>query len=805
MRLELAFRLSTYLSLACAAACLGYAEESFLPGIGAFVGLIGVLLVVTFFLERRWALRPLAANLLGLLIFAGTGLWIASSLFWPSGDSLRQSAQWPASLLPYVGPLLMILVLAKLMRPKHAGDYWTLQGMGVLQVALGCALSNDPWDSNLVFGLLLLAYLSCGLWWLVLFYPARGQAAKATATTGPGKPPWRWLGLGQAARWFTATMALGIVLFLTTPRSGLQPFLLTAPTSSHMQTGYSPENIDLTRTGRVEINNEVAVIVTAAEDVGPSGVLRRPKLDLDVDQLWRGATLHDYSPSKGRWQARPTDQTVAPPQLDPSLRYYLVYALNPSQVHGTVLADPVLDVVTLTSEGEAEAGSWIPNKHGTWMPLALPSGTKFSYREATIGPAPERGLSPPVAVHGAEMRLRHYWKLNDPPPYERKPPEKHWLKEWTTELLRRLAAEGRYGLTAKDLETEEEHERRTGGPRPLRHGERRFIGHGDGSSLLPKNYEKVARALSEYLATTGDYVYTLDLRRQDPDKEPLEDFLLNTKQGHCERFATALALMLRTQGIPTQLVVGFHGAEARGDGVYYVRHSQAHSWVEALVWRADPAPGHYHWLTLDPTPAGEAIATGDSAGSSWADTWDKLQRLWRDSVIGYHPTQLQNVTADLSDRLDLAASFQETAGSVREQLRSLHFWAWCAAVVTAALLLSRWYIQRVRRRRTPGAIAARMPAVAFYARLLAILERHMQLRPQAHETPDEFAGVVAPVLARATTDGSLAALLRQIVRLFYRVRYGQHGLTTAEQHGVEQQLDRMDAALAKPRIGAPQA
>ena len=68
-------------------------------------------------------------------------------------------------------------------------------------------------------------------------------------------------------------------------------------------------------------------------------------------------------------------------------------------------------------------------------------------------------------------------------------------------------------------------------------------------------------ALTDYLSSSGHYQYTLDLRREDNDLDPAADFLCNVKEGHCELFATALALMLRSCGIPCRMVVGYRGDE----------------------------------------------------------------------------------------------------------------------------------------------------------------------------------------------------------------------------------------------------
>src|SRR5262249_24143660 len=169
------------------------------------------------------------------------------------------------------------------------------------------------------------------------------------------------------------------------------------------------------------------------------------------------------------------------------------------------------------------------------------------------------------------------------------------LRAWTHDVLIRLAQEGRYGLTPKHLaETADR-------------------------SLLPQNRERVARALCEYLANSGEFSYSLNLRRQNRKIDPVLDFLTTVKQGHCERFASALALTLRSQGIPTRVVKGFRGAESQGDGTYVVRQSHAHSWVEALV-PAEAVNGRLAWLTLDPTPGNEA---GAENGFGWARFWDQ--------------------------------------------------------------------------------------------------------------------------------------------------------------------------------------
>lgn len=113
---------------------------------------------------------------------------------------------------------------------------------------------------------------------------------------------------------------------------------------------------------------------------------------------------------------------------------------------------------------------------------------------------------------------------------------------------------------------------------------------------------------------------------------PLDAFLFDTKQGYCQQFSGAMALMLRMAGIPARVASGFSpGSLDSGRGEYIVRDLDAHSWVEAYF-------PEYGWVTFDPTPtiappaaqetgdggdtAADAPNTGSQAGSDGADASD---------------------------------------------------------------------------------------------------------------------------------------------------------------------------------------
>jgi len=112
------------------------------------------------------------------------------------------------------------------------------------------------------------------------------------------------------------------------------------------------------------------------------------------------------------------------------------------------------------------------------------------------------------------------------------------------------------------------------------------------TATADNSYDK-SIVLESYLRR--NFGYTLNLSGK-PGADPLAQFLFVTKAGHCEYFASAMAVMLRTLGIPSREVNGFLPGQFNDlAGDYIVRGSDAHSWVEAYF----PGSG---WITFDPTP-----------------------------------------------------------------------------------------------------------------------------------------------------------------------------------------------------------
>ena len=124
-----------------------------------------------------------------------------------------------------------------------------------------------------------------------------------------------------------------------------------------------------------------------------------------------------------------------------------------------------------------------------------------------------------------------------------------------------------------------------------------------------------AKAL-ERLLSSAPFEYSLNRPPPAPNVDPIEDFVTRNRSGHCEYFASALALMLRSQGIPARMVIGYRGGECNPLGDFFdVRQLHAHAWVEAYL-EPDQIPEkerpaglsvqHGAWLVLDATPPGRA-------------------------------------------------------------------------------------------------------------------------------------------------------------------------------------------------------
>lgn len=248
-----------------------------------------------------------------------------------------------------------------------------------------------------------------------------------------------------------------------------------------------------------------------------------------------------------------------------------------------------------------------------------------------------------------------------------------------------------------------------------------------------------ARAIETHLRTA--YGYTLQLPQHEV-ADPLAYFLFTRKKGHCEYFASAMAVMLRSLGIPARLATGFlNGVYNPMSDLWLVRASDAHSWVEAWM----PGLG---WTTFDPTPPDP-----NQHGASWLAQFglylDAAETFWQSWVVGYDPGR-QGTLADRVLGIHWY-SFYATALDWDQYARRWLRRFGAALGLTVAVGLGCWLVGprlvrlvRIRRRvqRARRGYASVADATLLYQRMLHVLKRHGYQKP-AWFTPAEFARSLA--------------------------------------------------------------
>jgi protein-glutamine gamma-glutamyltransferase len=294
-----------------------------------------------------------------------------------------------------------------------------------------------------------------------------------------------------------------------------------------------------------------------------------------------------------------------------------------------------------------------------------------------------------------------------------------------------------------------------------------------------RTWYDAARAIESHLR--DKYGYSLEMKAGGAD--PLADFLFNVKQGHCEYFATAMAVMLRTQGVATRLVNGFlPGEYNEASGAFTVRQSDAHSWVEVYF------PETKSWVTFDPTPsAGRAATTRSGFAGMLSKYSEALELMWFQYVVGYDKQEQRSLVTSARNKLfDLQRGSVNKFAQARAALPGLAGPILLGATslfgLMATVLLTR-RVQRFGWRRGlkvwQGGEESEATRVEFYERLLKALEKQ-GIKRELYETPLEFASAIGVNEARDITNA------------YNRVRFGEEKLSEAERTQIEGLLTRIE-------------
>lgn len=276
-----------------------------------------------------------------------------------------------------------------------------------------------------------------------------------------------------------------------------------------------------------------------------------------------------------------------------------------------------------------------------------------------------------------------------------------------------------------------------------------------------------ARAIEKHLRTR--YGYTLELPQSEP-ADPLAYFLFERRKGHCEYFASSMAVMLRVIGIPSRVITGFQsGVYNPVSGWQLIRASDAHSWVEAYL----PYRG---WTTFDPTPPDP----NPPALSLWTRLGfytDAAEVFWQDWVVNYNlDRQLLLANRMEESSRHMRKGWWEETGAMFTRLKNgaiAFAKRFGASVLVAAILLIllwqfgsqglSWWKARQRVLKVQRGQAQASDATLLYARMLKVLKRRGIEKP-AWLTPMEF--------ARVLPEPELLALVGDLTAAYNEVRFG---------------------------------
>ncbi|MBS1766115.1 MAG: DUF3488 domain-containing protein [Acidobacteria bacterium] len=483
--------------------------------------------------------------------------------------------------LPLELAVIAWLVLDKLV---HPGFFGQLVRLLFLLSGLRLALPREPPQRRqlLLMGFLLflttaisnsdLEFFAWTLLWMVTVVLDLLQLAweqPAALRPGPSaRAPFR-----LAPLWSLSALAMAGAFFLLMPRlsTGWRPFATFGAGIGRLQAGLS-DSVDLSQQGPISANHEVVLRVVPPSDLSEA---QRRVLGGHLAYL-RGLTLEQVDGQ--RWE---------PSDANESDRY-----IQLGSAQDTSPAPPGTRLELFLNPSPR---GLVPLPYATAY-AATPFGQRLRHGEGGSYRLPfpvTRGLPLQVVQDPVDVEALHA-KGMDPDPVP--------LDDWARPRGRRLE---------RLLQLQPEHEA----------ARRMSLEWAPGVMKAPA----LAAALVAKLRT---FTYTLDNPCASA-ANPIEDFLTRTQSGHCEYFASALALMLRARGVPARVVNGYRlGAWVPEGGYWLVTQDEAHSWVE--YWDDDTRV----WRMADGTPT-LSTALPSGFGAAWARLTDAAAFKWDRYVVRF--------------------------------------------------------------------------------------------------------------------------------------------------------------------------
>jgi transglutaminase-like putative cysteine protease len=468
------------------------------------------------------------------------------------------------SFLPATVHLALFGVVVRMFSLRRERDYFTLAILAFLMVLASAVLTVDS-----IFLFSFAAFMLMAVATFVLMEMRRSGIA-ATIHARHSNDPHEHRHLAFALVRFAPVLMLmilisGAALFFVMPRLSAG-YLGGYSYGTDLSSGFS-DRVQLGRIGEIQQSNAVVMHVQIEDD-------NTGRYDLH----WRGVSLaefngHTWSNLRDQFiLSRQPDGSFGLPRTEGAPKSYAVTELaHQKLIHYRVLMEPIGTNVFFLAP-------WGRSVRGDYRMLAGDSGGA-------------------VYDFDSQHAISRYEAASD-------------IATPSADLLRKAGRNYPPHIAATYLQLPDLD------PRVPRFA-------ADISKAAQNDYDRAA-AIENHLRTR--FGYTLQLP-QTTVKDPIANFLFERKQGHCEYFASSMAVMLRTLGIPSRVVNGFRSDEFNDlTGSYVVRAKDAHAWVEAYF------PG-YGWQTFDPTPGG---SVGSPQGWSRLALYvDAMASFWRDWVVSY--------------------------------------------------------------------------------------------------------------------------------------------------------------------------
>ncbi|MCW5766402.1 MAG: DUF3488 domain-containing protein [Phycisphaeraceae bacterium] len=720
----------------------------------AMVAIVGGLAALVLSHPDRPRLAPRVV--LNLLVVAAT-LMIAMDLL-----AGREKA---ISILSRYLALILVIKMYDLSRVRDEAQLLAL----TVFVAIGATLTGQ----SLLVGVLLLVItplavatavmlqLHAGLERVGLRAEAVGRAvgsAQAEPLTGTGRT--RLGAIVTLATGFSVTVA--VVVFVATPRNLVHGMSGWGTGRGEAVTGFV-DQIRLGQAGLISQDDQpvMEVEVSTPEDAtaGTSG-----------ETLYlRGAALDAYDERMGIWNSRTSDTSA------------------PGIVQSTV--------------GPGRA----------WQFSGAPTGRlmltqRITIRQARQGTGPLFAVYRPVSVT-SERDMRVYVSARD-------------------QTLQRSGDSGRLvyevislrdGLTDGPIDPSAGVDPGRFAAGPVHELALRILADADvpadPAARTPADTRRAARAVADYLRRT--YAYTLDMTAPREGQDPIDMFLFDTRRGHCEYFASAMAMLLRAVGVPTRVITGYAAGEYNAIARRYtVRASDAHAWVEVRT-RED------RWETFDPTPPSELNFARRGGGGllGWLrQIYEALEFSWIDNVVTFDQNKREGL---LESALGLNTG-STSLGGVREKISS-----WMRSIgdllpregllaVASRLLIATgvalvlYGVYRLARRLLSGLIGRWLGArrardagppvtdeTRFYRGLLDALAQAGAPWAKPMTTPP----LLHAESLRALPGGELAgAIVAELSERYYAARFGGRAIGPDEQAAIAARLAELRETLAPSNV-----